>query len=477
MSRVDHQSTKIVATVGPASSSYENLLKLVEVGVDVFRLNFSHGSHDEHKEVIDNILKINQVHGYHTGILCDLQGPKIRIGKIEGGSVQLDDGQDLIFSTQKTIGTKEKVYISYENFINDISVGERILLDDGMLILEVKEIIDEYNARMEVKHGGPLSSNKGVNLPDTHVSLPCLTEKDLEDLQFILTQPVNWIALSFVRSAKDVLELRDYIDKADHPAKIISKIEKPEALSDINKIIKRSNAIMIARGDLGVEVPMEKLPGIQKKIINKCIQRSRPVIVATQLMNSMIENPTPTRAEVTDVANSVLDGADAVMLSGETSVGKFPVLVVEAMNRIIEEAEKNYQIMSRRPKPSSKSGTFYSDVVCFNAAKTAEEVNAKAITGMTISGYTAFKLSSYRPQCSIYIFSEKHYMLSTLSLMWGVHGFYYDKFTTTDETIEDIMDILKRDNRVKSGDVIVNTGTMPLGGRGRTNMLKVTLVE
>jgi pyruvate kinase len=477
MSRVDHQSTKIVATVGPASRDYDMLLKLIQTGVDVFRLNFSHGSHDEHKEVIDNILKINQIHGFHTGILCDLQGPKIRIGKMEGGTVQLQDGQDIIFTTKEMVSTAEKVFINYKQFIKDIAVGERILLDDGMLILKVKEIIDDHQARLEVLHGGPLSSNKGVNLPDTHVSLPCLTDKDLKDLDFILTQPVNWIALSFVRSGKDVQELRKRIDKVDHPAKIISKIEKPEALKDINKIIKRSNAIMIARGDLGVEVPMEKLPGIQKKIINKCIQRSRPVIVATQLMNSMIENPTPTRAEVTDVANSVIDGADAVMLSGETSVGKFPVLVVQAMNRIIGEAEKNYRISDRRPKSSPKSSTFFSDVVCFNAAKTAEEIGAKAITGMTISGYTAFKLSSFRPACNIYIFSEKHYMLSTLSLMWGVHGFYYDKFTSTDETVDDIVNILKESGKVKKGDVIVNTGTMPLHGRGRTNMMKVTVVE
>ena len=477
MERVDHQSTKIVATVGPASRSYEVLRDMAAAGVDVFRLNFSHGTHEEHKEVIERVLQINAEYGWHVGILCDLQGPKIRIGKIGGRTVELKDGSEITFTTEEVLGDHKRVFINYQKFVSDIDVGERVLLDDGQLVLKVKEIVDSHNVILEVVHGGPLSSNKGVNLPDSHISLPCLTTKDLNDLEFILTQPVNWIALSFVRSGSDIVELRQYIEQAEHPAKIIAKIEKPEALDDINKIIKKSNAIMIARGDLGVEVPMERLPGIQKRIIRKCIQRARPVIVATQMMNSMIDNPAPTRAEVTDVANSVLDGTDAVMLSGETSVGKYPVGVVQAMNRIIEEAEKNYSMVGRRPKPAHKSSTFLSDVVCFNAAKTAEEIGAKAIIGMTISGYTAFKLSSCRPNSKIYIFSERHYMLSTLSLMWGVHGFFYDKFTSTDETVKDVVRILKTAGMIKQGDVLVNTGTMPLHHRGRTNMMKVTVVE
>ena len=477
MDRVDHQSTKILATVGPVSRSYERLEALATAGVDVFRLNFSHGSHEEHREVIDRIHRINEVNGFHIGILCDLQGPKLRIGKIAAGTVTLEDGADITFSLDMCEGTASRVYMNYPKFVNDISVGERVLIDDGSLTLEVKEIVDDRNAVLKVIHGGPLSSNKGVNLPDTHISLPCLTEKDLRDLEFILTQPIHWIALSFVRSGADVDELREYIDKANHNAKIVAKIEKPEAVKDINKIIKRSNAIMIARGDLGVEVPMEKLPGIQKRIITKCIQRARPVIVATQMMNSMIENPNPTRAEVTDVANAVIDGADAVMLSGETSVGKFPLETVEAMNRIIDEAEKNYAIIGKRPNPAPKARTFLSDVICFNAAKTAEEVGAQAIIGMTSSGYTAFKISSFRPHTKIYIFSEHQHMLATLNLVWGVQCFYYDKFTSTDETIQDVVHILKHIGKVEVGDVIVNTGSMPLHKRHRTNMLKVTIVE
>lgn len=477
MKRVEHQRTKIIATVGPATSSYSDLLALARAGVDVFRLNFSHGTHQDHLEVIERVLYINDKYSYHLGLLCDLQGPKLRIGEIEGDTVTLKDGSTIRFSMDPCMGSASLVYMNYEDFAKDVKTGERVLLDDGSIILEVKEIIDDRNVDLIVKHGGPLSSRKGVNLPDSKLRLPCLTEKDLNDLDFILKQPVNWIALSFVRSAKDIVELRERVEAANHPAKIIAKIEKPEAVENLNKIIKQSNGIMIARGDLGVEVPMEKLPGIQKRIISKCIQRARPVIVATQMMNSMIENPLPTRAEVTDVANAVLDGTDAVMLSGETSVGKYPVEVVKAMNRIIEETERYYSIASKRPKPSPKSRTFYSDVVCFNAAKTAEEVNARAIVGMTSSGYTAFKLSSYRPNPAIYIFSDKRHMLSTLNLVWGVRCFYYDKFTSTDETITDVVQILKQTGNVKEGEILINTGSMPLHRRFRTNMLKLTIVE
>jgi pyruvate kinase len=320
-------------------------------------------------------------------------------------------------------------------------------------------------------------SNKGVNLPDTIVSLPSLTEKDLSDLEFILKFPVNWIALSFVRKAEDIEDLIKRIESVNHSAKVIAKIEKPEAIKNIDSIIKISNGIMIARGDLGVEFPIEKLPTIQKMIIAKCIQRARPVIVATQLMDSMINNPSPTRAEVTDVANAVLDGTDAVMLSAETSIGKHPLKVVQAMNKIIHEAEKHYSLNIKKPKPSDKSSTFLSDVVCFNAAKTAEDIKAQAIIGLTISGYTAFKTSSYRPGCPIFIFSSAIHMLGTLNLVWGVRCYYYDKMSSTDETIEDLIAILKKDKKLRRADLVVNTGSMPIHKKLRTNMLKVTEVE
>ncbi len=470
-------NTKIVATIGPASSSYNTLLELVKAGVTVFRLNFSHGTHSDHQKVINHITYINDKYKVYVSILADLQGPKLRVGEIKDKVLPVNPGDILTFVNEECIGTKEKIYMSYPNFAQDVSVGEKVLVDDGKLVLEVIDTNGVDKVQLKVLYGTEISSRKGVNLPQTKISLPSLTEKDEKDLEFILTQPVNWIALSFVRSPKDVKDLKRRIDLAGHPAKIIAKIEKPEAVKRIDKIIKFSNAIMVARGDLGVEVPMERLPIIQKDIIEKCIQWARPVIVATQMMDSMITNPSPTRAEITDVANAVLDGADAVMLSGETSIGKHPVRVVEAMNRILETTENYFDPSSKRPTPTRKSRTFLSDAVCFNAAKTAEEVGAKAIIGMTSSGYTAFKVSSYRPNSGIFIFSDRIHMLSTLNLVWGVRCFYYDKFTSTDETITDVVEILKYHKEIEKDDVIVNTGSMPLHRRHRTNMLKVTVVE
>lgn len=471
------KNTKILATIGPASSSFEMLLKLVTAGVDVFRLNFSHGSHEEHKAVIDNILRINQEYNQHVSILADLQGPKIRVGKIENDGFPLTPGQEITFTTEDCLGTPDRVYLSYEKFAKDVKVGERILADDGKVGFQVVHSDGEKDVKLRVLFGLRLGSNKGVNFPDTETSAPSLTKKDLEDLEFILTQPVNWIALSFVRRAKDVKDLKSRIEAKNHPAKVIAKIEKPSAVANIKKIIKVSNGIMIARGDLGVEMPLEQLPMIQKMIIDECITRSRPVIVATQMMDSMISNPSPTRAEVTDVANAVLDGTDAVMLSGETSVGLYPVETVEHMVRIILEAEPHYSLKGMRKFPSPESSTFLSDVVCANAVKTAEDISARAIVGMTVSGFTAFKISSYRPACKILIFSDRMDMLSTLALVWGVNCLFYNKFTSTDETIQDVIEIMKDLNEVKSGDLVVNTGAMPLGARGRTNMLKITEVE
>ena len=388
MNIVNTQNTKIVATVGPACSDYSKLLDLVKAGVDIFRLNFSHGSHSDHQKVIEHVTAINDKYNLHIGILADLQGPKLRVGKIENNALPIKEGDILTFVNEECLGTKEKIYMSYERFAQDVKVGEKVLVDDGKLVFEVDYTNGIDTVRLKALFGGVLSSNKGVNLPNTKISLPSLTEKDVKDLDYILTQPVNWIALSFVRSGKDMKDLRKRIEAKGHAAKTIAKIEKPEAIEKIDKIIKESNAIMVARGDLGIEVPMEKLPTLQKMIINKCIQRARPCIVATQMMDSMITNPSPTRAEITDVANAVLDGTDAVMLSGETSVGNHPVLVVQAMNKIIEETEKHYSMEGRRPKPSKKTRTYYSDTICLSAAKVASDVSAKAIIGMTTSGYT-----------------------------------------------------------------------------------------
>ena len=474
----DKQNTKIVATVGPASSSPAKLRELVVAGVDIFRLNFSHGNHSDHEKVIQRIQEINEEYKVNIGILADLQGPKLRIGTMKNDEpVILNEGDEIEFTNEKIEGTKERVYMSYSLFAQDVKVGEKVLVDDGKLVFEVLATDNEKVVKLKTLFGGPLSSNKGVNLPDTDISLPALTEKDRIDLDFILNFEVNWIALSFVRTASEIKELQRLIAEKNHPAKVISKIEKPEAIKNIKSIIKASNAIMIARGDLGVEIPIEQVPVIQKQIIRRCIQRSRPVIVATQMMESMITNPSPTRAEATDVANAVLDGADAVMLSGETSVGKHPVQVVKAMNKIIFESEKAYQIHEKRPKPNSNSTTFLSDVICFNAAKTAEDIKAKAIAGLTVSGYTGFKVSSYRPSSKIFIFSNRKNILGTLNLLWGVRGIYYDKFSSTDETIDDIIEILKERNQLEKDDVIVNVASMPIEKKFRTNMLKITVVE
>ena len=471
------KNTKIVATVGPASTSYEDLFALVKAGVDIFRLNFSHGSHEDHLEVIRRICYINEKYNIHIGILADLQGPKLRVGKIKDEPLMLAQGDEITFVNYKCEGTKAAIYMSYQKLAKDVQPGEIILVDDGKIQLKVLETNKKDTVKLEVLHGGPLSSNKGVNLPNTKISLPSLTEKDLKDLDFILTQPVNWIALSFVRTPKDMKDLKALIDAKGHPAKTIAKIEKPSAVEKIDKIIKNSNGIMIARGDLGIEVPIEELPIIQKSIIKKCIQRARPVIVATQMMESMMKNPSPTRPEVTDVANAVLDGADAVMLSGETAVGDHPTLVVETMEKIIAAVETNEAYSVDSPMPAPKASTFLSDVVCLNAVNVAKQINAKALTGMTVSGYTAFKLSSCRPKRKIYIFSEHIHMLATLNLVWGVQCFYYDKYNSTDETIHDLVEILKNAGKVESSDLIVNLMAMPIKSRHMTNTLKVTQVE
>ena len=473
----NQQNTKIVATVGPACSSRENLERLISAGVDIFRLNFSHGNHAGHKEVLDRILSLNAEHGTHVGILADLQGPKLRVGKVQEGGIPLEPGDEILFVLEECIGDKEKVFMNYEHFAKDVEVGERVLCDDGKLVFEVLETDKLGKVKLKTIYGGILQSNKGVNLPDTNITLPALTKKDRTDLEFILTLPVNWIALSFVRTADEVKELRQIIESKGHRAKIISKIEKPQAVKNIKSIIKASNAIMVARGDLGVEVPMEQVPTIQKDIIRRCIQRARPVIVATQMMESMMTNPSPSRAEITDVANAVLDGTDAVMLSGETSVGKHPVETVQAMNKIIYEAEQHYQLKDRRPKADKKSNTYHSDVVCITAAEMSDKIGAKAICGITVSGYTAFKVSSYRPKGKICIFSSSQTMLKTLNLVWGVRCFHYDKFTTTDGTITDTITILKEKEIVKQGDAVLNTGSMPIEKRFTTNMLKITVVE
>jgi pyruvate kinase len=471
--------TKIVATVGPACDTYDQLLALVKAGVNVFRLNFSHGSHEDKAKIIEHIRKINTTEPYNISILGDLQGPKLRVGEIEGNALEIVPGDILTFTNEKVIGNKERIYVSYPNLHTDVRVGNKIMIDDGKLEVKVVDIAKNHDVKVEVTMGGTLSSKKGINLPDTKISLPALTEKDLVDLDFIIEQQLDWVALSFVRSVKDIVILRSKLSEKKSKTKIIAKIEKPEALTNIRDIIIESDGIMVARGDLGVELPIEQVPLIQKQLIRKCLHRAKPVIVATQMMESMIDRSKPNRSEITDVANAVLEGTDAVMLSGETATGKHPVLVVETMRKIIMEVENTdyrYNLEDTLiPQPHSPS--FLSDAICYNACKLARDTKAHALVGMTQSGYTAFMLSSYRPQSPLYIFSKERSLINQLSLSWGVRAFYYAEEESADDIIHDQIEILKERGFLETGDTVVNTGSLPVHLHLPTNMLKISKVE
>lgn len=477
---IDHitHRTKIVATVGPACDTYDKLLGLVKVGVNVFRLNFSHGSHEDKAQIIEHIRNINKTQPYNISILGDLQGPKLRVGEIENNALPVVAGDILTFTNEKCIGTLERIYVSYPNLAGDVKIGNIILIDDGKIEVQVVNILRNGDVKVEVTLGGTLSSKKGINLPDTKISLPALTEKDLADLNFIIDQQLDWVALSFVRNVKDIVILRSKLEERKSKSKIIAKIEKPEAIANIRDIIVESDAIMIARGDLGVEMPVEKVPMIQKDIIRKCLHRAKPVIVATQMMESMIERVKPNRSEITDVANAVLEGADAVMLSGETATGNHPALVVETMRKIITEVEKEYRYNREEDlKPQPHSPSFLSDAICYNACKIARDVNADAVIGMTQTGYTAFMLSSYRPKAPLFIFSKERTLLNQLSLSWGVRAFYYAEEQSLDAIFEDQIHILKERGFINTGDTVINTGSTPVQLHLPTNVLKITNVD
>ncbi len=474
---ISFNKTKIVATIGPASSSREVLQQLIQTGVDVCRLNLSHGEYSEHKKILEHIRSINKELGTHAAILVDLQGPKLRIGEVNNNEIFLDVGKEIELSTVESIGNAAKLFINYNQFPQDVEIGDHVLIDDGKIQLVVTATNRKDTVKAVIVSGGKLSSRKGVNLPKTKISLPSLTPKDLDDLNFALEQNVDWIGLSFVRSAKDIIDLKKIIASKKKNVRVIAKIEKPEAITEIDHIISETDALMVARGDLGVELPMEEVPLIQKMLVRKCIHAGKPVIIATQMMESMINNYSPTRAEVNDVANSVLDGADAVMLSGETSIGKYPVKVVEYMQTIVSSVERKGFRFNRDHKPDVTSPTFISDSVCYNACVMASQVGAQAIVGITRSGYTAFRVSSQRPQADIFIFTDIPEMLNVLSLVWGVRGFYYNKSVSTDETISELQQILKENGRLKKGDIVINLASVPLSEQSRTNMIKLGTVS
>jgi len=472
-----YNRSKIVATIGPASIDPVILEKMIRAGVDVCRINGSHGDYEMMETVIRNVGNINAKLNTHVAILFDLQGPKIRIGDIQDGSFMLNDGDELTLTSHEVPGTKDLVYIKYPAFHKDVKMGDMVLVDDGKIQLEVIAILANDDVKTRVVHGGVLSSRKGVNLPDTEISLPSLTVKDRADLEFAMSHNVEWIGLSFVRKASDVSELKEIIKQNNNAARVIAKIEKPSAVKNIEAIIRETDGIMVARGDLGVEMPMEKVPVIQKKIVALCNKASKPVIIATQMMESMITNYRPTRAEANDVGNAVFDGADALMLSAETSVGKFPIETVVAMQKIIHEVEQVDSIYYRETAPDVDSANFIPESVCYSSCTIARQCDAAAIAAMTHSGMTAFKISSHRPKAHIYIFTDNKPLLNTLNLLWGVRGYYYDKYESTDTTISDIKEFLVDHKLVKQGEFIIHVASAPLHERSTANTVKINKVE
>lgn len=468
--------TKIVATVGPACDSKEKLVALIKAGVDVFRLNFSHGTHEDHLKVVNFVREINEELNTCVCLLQDLQGPKIRIREVMDGEVEIKPGNELIITSEKMIGTSEKVSTTYQGLVADVREGDTILIDDGKIELKAKQVRNN-EVITEIIHGGMLKSRKGINLPHSNVSAPSLTEKDLIDLEFGLENNVHWIALSFVRSAKDVIALKKIIKDRGKNIRVIAKIEKPEAMKNIDEIIEVSDALMVARGDLGVEIVMEEVPMAQKLIVSKCNRACKPVIIATQMMESMIESPRPTRAETNDIANAVIDGADALMLSAETSTGSFPEMSVKSMAKTIASVEGNADIYDKFYDADPESATFFSDSLVLTACRLSRQTRAKAIVGMTVSGYTAFRLSCHRPKAEIFIFTDNKPLLNTMSLIWGVRGYYYTGMVSTDSTISDIENILKEKGHIKSGELFISTASMPIKMKLRTNMLKINVVE
>ncbi|AEE19082.1 pyruvate kinase [Dokdonia sp. 4H-3-7-5] len=471
------KKTKIVATLGPATSKRQVLLDMMNAGVDVFRINFSHADYEDVKERVAMIRELSEETGYNTSILADLQGPKLRIGKMKE-EVVVNPGDKITFSTESEFeGTKDRVYMNYKQFPRDVKAGERILLDDGKLMFQVDETDGKTEVEATVIQGGPLRSKKGVNLPNTDISLPALTKKDVKDAIFALGLKVDWMALSFVRHAEDLQQLQELIKKhSDHKVPIIAKIEKPEAVANIDKIVAYCDALMVARGDLGVEIPAHEVPLVQKQLVLRAKKARIPVIIATQMMETMISSLTPTRAEVNDVANSVMDGADAVMLSGETSVGQYPVQVIEKMASICRNVEDSDLIKVPQAPPHIKTKRYITKAICYHAAHMADEIDAKAITTLTNSGYTAFQISAWRPSSHILVFTSNKRILTQLNLLWGVKALFYDKFVSTDETVEDIRQMALNTELVDKGDMLINLVAMPLLDKGMVNTLRVSEV-
>lgn len=471
------KKTKIVATLGPATASAEVIEKMILAGVNVFRVNFSHADYQDVSKRIQMIREVDQKLNTNTAILGDLQGPKLRVGEMEEG-VEVQPGDRVLFSTEAPfVGNAQKAYMNYKNFPKDVAKGERILLDDGKLIFEVTQTNKKNEVEAVVIQGGPFKSKKGVNLPNTKISLPALTKKDIEDAKFIFTQDIDWIALSFVRYSQDLIALKELMEAhCDRKIPIISKIEKPEAIENIDKIIAYSDGLMVARGDLGVEVPAQEVPLIQKKLVLLAKNARIPIIIATQMMETMIDSLTPTRAEVNDVANSVMDGADAVMLSGETSVGKYPEEVIQTMANILTAVENSELIEVPHTPPTIRTKRFITKSICYHAAHLANDIEASAICTLTNSGYTAYQISAWRPLSHVLVFTSNRNILNQLNLLWGVKAFYYNNLNSTDKTVEEINQIAFEKGYVEKEDMIVNLTAMPIESKGMVNTLRVSII-
>ena len=478
MSYIKFKKTKIVATLGPGCNNKTMLTRLIRAGVNVFRINFSHATYDEADSHVDLIRSLNKELDTNVAIMADLQGPKIRIGQMQDGVVFKRGDMFSLITSKEIVGNKEKASLSYDGFAKDVRKGDTVLIDDGKLIFEVISSNKKDEVKLKNIQGGKLTSKKGVNLPNTKISTPSLTKKDKKDLLYAISKELDWVALSFVRDANDMIKLRELIEKeSEEKIPIIAKIEKPEAIKNIEDIIQNSDGIMVARGDLGIEIPSEEVPLIQKKIVYLAKRHRIPVIIATQMMESMIDSIKPSRAEVNDVANSVMDGADAIMLSAETSIGKYPAEVVTQISKIITTVEYSDMITVPESPPKIKTNRYTTKYICYHAAQIANETKIAAITTLTHSGYTGFQVSSWRPHSNILVFTSNKRILCRLNLLWGVKAFYYNRSVSTDKTIEEINEIVNKRGFAKKGDMVINLASMPVKESGMVNTLKISEIK
>lgn len=469
------RKTKIICTIGPASESEEKLRELMIAGMNVARFNFSHGSHEEHKKKFDRVIKISNELGIPVATLLDTKGPEIRLKDIEGGKTELVAGQKFILTTEDILGNNEKVSITYKNLKNDISAGTTILIDDGLIEMVV-DSIEETDIICTVVNGGPISNHKGVNVPGAVLSMPYISEVDRSDIMFGCDMGFDFIAASFVRCKEDILEVRKILDEHNSHMKIIAKIENMQGIENLEDILTVSDGIMVARGDMGVEIPMEEVPVVQKRMIKMAEAQGKHVVTATQMLDSMIKNPRPTRAEVADVANAIYDGTTAIMLSGESAAGLYPVEAVKTMSQIAERAEQDIDYNSRMKRREHIDSFDVTTAISHATCTTAMDLKAAAIITVTISGFTAGMISRYKPSCPIIACSVSPRICRQLSLSWGVTPIWIARESTAEDLFDEAVRAAEEAGYIKKGDKVVLTAGVPLGVSGRTNMLRVVEV-